>query len=164
MEIETGVPDSTETRRVTSGGDGEMFYVTDHQAKKAYEDIDPAVVGSFGRLLRPALMIEFLHDTPFTDEINGRSREFKGSKVINGVDCYQIHVVYTREDAPPSTWCFGKKDFLPRQRIDEFTLQNGEKFTQTRTLANLVADPKLDPDTFKLKLPEGYTKTDDFAP
>ena len=164
VDIEISVSESKETRRVTSGGNGETFYVVDHQGKKAYEDIDPAVIGSFGRFLRPVAMIEFLHETPFSDEINGKSQELKGSKVINGVDCYEIQVVYTAEGAPPATWYFGKKDFLPRARIDEFTAPTGEKVIWKKILANLVADPKLDENVFKLKLPEGYTKTDDFAP
>ena len=146
-------------------GDGDLFYVVDHQNKKAYEDIDPAVIGSFGRFLQPMPMIEFLHETPYSDEINGKSRELKGFKEINGVDCYEIHVVYTAENAPPTIWFFGKEDFLPRCRVDEVMVEQGpEKFTQKRILANVVADPKLPADVFKLKLPDGYTKTDDFAP
>ena len=31
------------------------------------------------------------------------------------------------------------------------------------TITNLVIDPKIDENTFKLKVPEGYEKTDDFA-
>ena len=165
VDVETTQGDSAEVQRITSGCDGEVFYVVDHQNKKAYEDIDAAVIGSFGRYLRPTPMIEFLHETPYSDEINGKSRELKGFKEINGVDCYEIHVVYTAENAPPTIWFFGKEDFLPRCRVDEVMVEQGpEKFTQKRILANVVADPKLPAGIFKLKLPEGYTKTDDFAP
>ena len=164
IDIETSSPDSEEVRRITSGSDGEMFYVVDHQAKKAYEDIDPAVIGASRRFLRLVAMIEFLHSTPFSDEISGKSREMRGCKEINGVECYEIQVVYTAEGAPLTTWYFGKKDFLPRARIDQFTTPTGEKMTWKKMLSNLVTDPKLDKEAFKLKLPEGYAKTDDFAP
>jgi hypothetical protein len=156
--------ESAEVRRITGGGDGEAFFVVDHQAKKAYEDIDPQVVGSFGRTLGSAVMIEFVHEKPFSDEINGKSQELRGSKEINGVDCYEIYVVYAAKAAPKATWYFGKKDFLPRGRIDEFTGPDGQKTVWKKMISNLLVEPKLDKEVFKLKLPEGYTKTDDFAP
>ena len=105
-----------------------------------------------------------MHRTPFSDEINGKSRELKGSKVVKGVGCYEVYVVYAAESAPPATWHFSKNDFLPRRRIDYFTGPDGQKFTRTKVISNLVVDPKLDEMAFKLKLPDGYTKTDDFAP
>ena len=169
IDAKTTAPGSTEVRWITGGGDGEMFFVVDHQAKKAYEDLDPQVIGSFRRTLYVGLMIEFLVDEPFGHEINGKSKELRGSKEINGVDCYEVHVVYATESEQSATWYFSKKDFLPRRRIDEFTprgdrMPDGRKFRQQKTISNLVVDPKLDKDTFKLKLPEGYAKTDDFAP
>ena len=163
VEVEIKGGDSDEVRRFSAGSDGEVFYFVDHQARKAYEDIDPAVMGSGARYFQPAVMIEFLHPTPFSDEINGKTRELKGSKVVNGEDCYEIHVVYAADNAPKAIWHFSKKDFLPRGRIDEYSGPGGNVVLK-KVLAKLVVDPKLDEKTFKLKLPEGYTKTDDFAP
>ncbi|MFH1746916.1 MAG: DUF2092 domain-containing protein [Planctomycetota bacterium] len=157
-------PGSTETRHITGGSDGENFYVINHQDKKAYEDIDPAVLGSSERVLMTGIMIEFLHPKPFTDEIIGRDQKLMGSKKINGVDCFEIHVVYQAEQAPEATWYFSKEDFLPRCRIDHYTLPDGQKGKMCRVISNLKVDPKLPEDTFELKLPAGYTKTDDFAP
>ena len=164
VDLRTTPPNGTEPQRITSGGDGETFYVTDHRNKKAYEDIDPNVLGSFVRLLVPAWTIEFVVAEPFTDEINGKVKELKGSKVIGGVDCYEIYVVYSTPGAPAATWYFSKHDFLPRGRIDERKLEDGRTYHQERMLSNLVVDSKLEEDVFKLKLPEGYTKTDEFAP
>ena len=56
------------------------------------------------------------------------------------------------------------RNFLPRQRIDLYTLPDNTTGTVTKTVTNLVVDPKFDEKSFTLKLPEGYTKTDDFAP
>lgn len=160
------MPGATAPLKITAGSDNDMFFAIDHQGKKAYEDLDPAVIGGNARVFQQAWMIEFVHATPFRDEINGRSRELKGSEKVAGEDCYVIHVVYAAERAPEAIWYFSKKDFLPRRRIDIYpnTMAEGEKSTITKTISNLVVDPKLTDDMFKLKLPEGYTKTDDFAP
>ena len=137
-----------------------MFYVVDHAAKKAYEDIDPQVIGSFGRTIQGAYMIEFVHATPFEHEIQGAKKELRGSEVVGGEDCYKLYVEYAQQNAPAALWSFSKKDFLPRRRID--TYPNG--VSVQKTITNLKADPKLPDEAFTLKLPEGYTKTDDFAP
>lgn len=158
------MPGATESRRISAGSDNDMFFIVDHQGKKAYEDIDPDVMGPSARILRVAGMIEFIHPTPFNDEINGRSQELKGSKTVAGEDCYEVHVVYQQEQSPEVIWCFSKKDFLPRQRTDIYTMPDGSKAEVTKTITNLVVNPKVTDDVFKLKLPEGYTKTDDFAP
>ena len=149
---------------ISGGTDNDMFYVIHHKDKKAYEDIDPAVMGQAGRVIGQVMIGEYLYPEPFRDEINAKSQELKGSKVIGGEDCYEVHVVYQAEQAPEATWYFSKKDFLPRQRIDAYTFPSGEKGTRTRTVTNVMVDPKLSDGFFKLKLPEGYTKTDDFAP
>ncbi|UCE60680.1 MAG: hypothetical protein JSU63_02805 [Phycisphaerales bacterium] len=164
VDAKITLPNATEPRRVTAGTDNDMFYIIDHANKIAYEDIDPAVLGPSGRTVLLGMMVEFVHPTPFTDEIQGRSRELRGSQNIGGVDCYEVHVVYAAERAPEGTWCFSKKDFLPRRRIDHYSLQDGQTGTITKTITNLEIDPKVDKTIFKLKLPEGYTKTDDFAP
>jgi outer membrane lipoprotein-sorting protein len=57
-----------------------------------------------------------------------------------------------------------KKDFLPRRVERTFPTQGGEMGGRQTTLSDLVVNPALEKDAFKLKLPEGFTKTDDFAP
>lgn len=154
----------SKVRRVTAGSDYDTYFVIDHAAKIAYEDLDPIVLGTAARVFQEAAMIEYVHDAPFSDEQNAKSRKLLGTKTIGGEECYEIHVVYTSKRAPEGTWCFSKKDFLPRQRTDHFSLGERGTGTRTKTITNLVVNPKIGPDTFKLKLPEGYKKTDDFAP
>ena len=96
---------------------------------------------------------------PFTDEIKAESKTMKGTKTIGGVECYEIDIAYAAASGQKATWCFSKKDFLPRKRVDIF--QGGSR---EKTITNLVVDPKIDDATFKLKLPAGYTQVDDFAP
>jgi len=162
-DIKIKRPDSEEVQHLTGGSDGDVYFLIDHANKKAYEDIDPAVIGTIGRPLQAGLMVEFVHETPFTDEINATKHELRGSKTIGGEDCYEIHVGYANQ-AQEATWYFSKKDFLPRGRIDFFRVPNQPEGGQQKFLKNLKVDPPIDADAFKLKLPEGYTKTDDFAP
>ena len=157
-------PGSTDASHITGGSDSDVFFVVRHAQKMAYEDIDPAVMGSSRRGLMGGIMFEFVAAEPFGDEINGKSQKLAGSKTIGGVDCYEIHVVYAVERAPEAIWYFSKKDFLPRGRIDKYKLGDDREGTVRKMVSNLVVNPKLDKDVFKLKLPKGYTKTDDFAP
>ena len=163
-DIEVTAPGSAGSQKYTGGSDGDTYYVIDHTDKKAYVDIDPSVLGSrFGRAFATGLMIEFVYATPFTHEINAESKTMKGSKTVGGVDCYEIDINYRADGGQKATWCFSKKDFLPRKRVDIF--QRGEnETTQVKTITNLVVDPKIDDAIFKLKLPQGYTQVDDFAP
>ncbi len=153
----------SEARHITAGSDGDLFFVIEQEGKTAYEDIDPNVLGRNDRPVRLMLMAEFVHPTPFHDELAGNKQELTGSKVIGGEDCYEIHVVYANGVAE-AIWHFSKKDFLPRARLDIFQTQAGKPGGRQRIVTNLVVDPKLQATDFKLKLPAGYKKTDDFAP
>jgi outer membrane lipoprotein-sorting protein len=164
IDAKVTMPGSTEPKRITVGTDGEQYYVIRHDAKKAHVDVDPAVLGSTGGSVLNGLMLEYLHPTPFTDEINGKKRELVGSKKIDGVDCYEVHVVYAADQAPEATWFFSKKDFVPLGRIDTVTMSEDKKGAVEKTVSKLELNPKLEADAFKFKLPEGYTKTDEFAP
>ncbi len=149
-------------QKLTVGSDGETYYLLDHDKKKAYVDIDPSVIGRTGSAIAgQATMGELGHPKPFSDEIDGKVKELKGSKVINGEDCYEIFVTYNQpQDA---IWWFSKKDFLPRARQDIFKREDGVR-TTLKTLAKFELDPKVAADAFKLVVPEGYETTDDFAP
>lgn len=164
IEARFTVPSDSETRHIISGNDGEDYYLVDHRSKTVYADMDPAVLGSMTRLVISSMMIEFLHPRPFDDELAGKQHTLKDSKTIDGEECYGVEVVYNIDQAPVVTWYVSKKDFLPRGRIDQFTLSNGQKGELHKMLSHLVIDPKLDKDAFEIKVPEGYTRTDEFAP
>jgi len=162
VDVEATKPGADKPRRVSAGADGENFYLIDHDEKKAYQDIDPAVVGSAGQLVFGSLVLEFVHPTPFDDEVNGKAHELKGTESVAGTDCYVVAVEYA--NGQKATWCIGKEDFLPRRRIDHFDRPGMGKGDVRKTITKLVVDPKLNDDSFKLNLPEGFTKVDDFAP
>jgi outer membrane protein assembly factor BamB len=164
VEAEALTPGSTQPVRVTGGSDGDIYFVIDHQNKKAHVDLELRVMGSFARPILNGVMREFHVPTPFGDEINAKKQELRGSKQIGGEECYEVHVVYAGERAAESTWYFSKKDFLPRARHYWFTTSSGEKGGALVTLTDVIVDPQLPPDAFKLKLPPAYTQTDEFAP
>jgi hypothetical protein len=163
IDVTATKPDSSESCHITGGSDGEVHYLINHKAKKAHTDIDSKVVGKYKHTLHAGVMIEFLVDEPYRDEIKGKAQKLTGSKVINGEDCYEVFVVYATKKKQVATWYFSKKDFLPRGRVDEWDVGEGRTFSQQKMIANLVVEPKLDEDAFKPKLPEGYTTTDEFA-
>ncbi len=161
--FEVGIPasDTAKANTITTGCDGDEYYLINPEKKMVYADIDPAVVGSAGGFAKRLHMREFTHDTPFTDEINSKA-EVTGTQVVGGEECYQIHVVY--KDKSESIWCFSKKDYLPRRREQVAKRPDGEKGGLIHTITKLNANPKYSEDTFKYEVPEGFTKTDEFAP
>ena len=156
-------PGSSEVRTITVGSDTQTFYVIDHQAKVAYVDFVPRVFGSTGRTALNLQVAEFVHPTPFHDEINGRKQELRGSKKIGGEECYEVYVVYTNR-LLQTTWYFSKKDFLPRGVIRRHPGPSGERLEEQWTLTDFVVDPEVGKDSFKFRLPAGYTKSNDPAP
>ena len=154
---------SGEALELTGGGDGETYYLIDHTAKKAYQDMDPDVMGSGGQALASIGMAELVHSNPFDDEINAESAELQGKETVEGVECHKVHVVYGGGRGE-STWFFSTEDLLPRRRVRHFIIpQQGEGSLEI-TITDLEVDPKVEPETFKMKLPKGYEQVDDFAP
>jgi len=147
---------------VTAGGNADGYFLIDHRAKKAYEDIDPAVLGSSANTLFGLAVFEFVHDAPYDDELKADKLELVGTADVSGVECHEIRVVYAGGQGETS-WFFSKKDFLPRRRVQKFTTPQGEGAID-RTITDLEVDPQLADSLFVLKLPEGYEKVDDFAP
>lgn len=162
-DVKYNMPGSDDRKHLTVGSDGENYYLVDHDTKKAYEDIDPMVVGRRGGIVMFAAMLEYVHPAPFSDEINGTEHELLGSKTVAGEPCYEVRVVYNDSGAE-ATWCFSKNDFLPRSRVDKVASSSGEKGARQRIVSKVDVNPKVDDEAFKLKLPDGYEKIDDFAP
>ena len=165
VEVSGRVGKAPETRRVVVGTDGENSYMIDHDAKTAYVDVDPMVQGSGRTLAAGVLMLEYAHPRPFSDEINAKDHKYEGIEKVGDVECHKVSLAYA--NAPQkAVWYFGKNDFLPRKVIRQFVDQaSGEvQGSTTQTVTKLEVDPKLTGDEFKFTLPEGYKKSDDFAP
>jgi len=158
------LPGASELQHVAGGSDGEHYFVIDYASKKVHADIDPAVLGTSARVLFAPWMIEFVVPEPFADELKGKSQALRPDETVGGAECYVVHVVYDVPQAPEATWYVSKKDFLPRARMDHFSLPDGTSGAMRKTLTKLDVDPKLPADAFAVRVPDGFTKTDDFAP
>jgi hypothetical protein len=156
-------PQEAEPFEMTAGGDGDTYFVIDHRTKKGYEDMDPGVMGSQGRTLRGFGMVEFVHPHPFDDELGAQTVAYQGLEAVGGEECHKIHVVYAGGQGE-STWYFSKADLLPRRRTRHFEIPSRGKGAVDITVSELRIGPEIDPSMFKMKLPEGYERVDDFAP
>jgi outer membrane lipoprotein-sorting protein len=159
-------PGSSDVEEVITGCDGENYYVIDGKNKKVYVDLDPAVMGSFRRTAGALRMQEYGHATPFSDEINGKVTELKGVEKVGDEECYHVYVEYGAQAGGLATdWYFSTKDFLPRRSDRVRTnAETGQKGGGKLAVTNLEVNPKLEAKDFKLTVPEGYTKVEDFAP
>ena len=162
-EVKVQRPGSSEIVEYTAGSDGNMVFLIDPSKKIAYEDIDPAVLGSNARVVGSVAVRKLLSPEAFADEIKAEKVELKGEAKIGGQDCYEVNVHYGK-DRGDGLWFFSKSDFLPRRLDRTFPTRSGEPGGRQTILTDLVANPMLDQATFKLSLPEGFIKTDDFAP
>ncbi len=162
-EAKVQQPGSSETNEITVGSDGKTYFLINFKEKKVYEDIDPQVVGTTGRGVRALTMQEYMHPEPYSDEIKAKKQELKGSAKVGEEDCYEVDVQYSQEGVE-ATWFFSKKDFLPRRVDRRFQSPTGEKGGSQLIVTKLTLNPKIDKDPFKLVVPEGFTKIDDFAP
>ncbi len=164
IHVKAKRPGSEEVLEYTVGSDGDLFYLINPAKKVVYADIDPAVAGNRGQMAQGLTMREYLHPRPFDDELNADAVELVGTKPVGDQECYVVRVVYQGGQGE-SIWFFSKKDYLPRRREVLFANPaTGEKGRRIITLSNVVVAPKFYDDPFKLVVPHGFKKTDDFAP
>lgn len=162
-DVITTDPHSGKTRHLAIGADGKSYYLIDHDAKKVYVGSTPEVLGTISRPAVALWMREFIHPEPFSDEINGDTQVLTDSKRIGDEDCYEIHIIY-KNAIGEALWWFSKRDFLPRGVQRVMNTPSGQRAIQQWQITNLVADPKLPEDAFKLVIPERYAKVKGNAP
>ena len=153
---------SEEELRFTVGSDGDLSYLIDPDKKIVYEDMDPAVAGNRGGVAQGLVMPEYMAADPFGDELKADTLAYRGTESVDGEDCHVVRVVYG--GGQESIWYFSTKDYLPRRRDSLFESREGGVSRFTVVLTDLVVSPTLDENAFKLKVPEGFAKTDEFAP
>lgn len=155
--------DTEEVKRFTAGGNGEEFFMIDWQDKVVHADMDPQVIGTDGRIAQRIAMVEFVHPSPFSHEITGKSAELRPSATVDGEPCHVVHVVYGIGAGQQAVWYFSKADHLPR-RVERSWGNGGRGRTSDLIVTELEIDPKFDEGELKLDMPEGFKKTDEFAP
>ena len=154
--------ESNEVTELSAGSDGDLFYLIDPKAKIVYADIDEAVLGTHSRNARRILLQSFVDKEPLADDLKAKTVELKEAVDIGGEPCHQVLV--TRSETQEVVWFISKKDFLPR-RVDRlYKNPQGEVGSTELVLTDLIVKSTPDMELFKLNVPPGFTKTDEFAP
>ena len=164
-ETKVRLQGSEEITEVIAASDGEHYFPLDNKAKKLHTDLDPEVMGQYGiQVWRTFNMIEFLHPTPFSDEINGKSKALKGTTKVGEEECYRVEVEYNVDATQKATWYFSVRDLLPRRVDREFPVNDGPEPRRTSfVITALEVDPVFVKNPFTIDLPDGYKKTSEFA-
>ncbi len=156
---------STDVIDLTAGSDGDVYFLIDPKTKIAHEDMDPIVQGKYSRDLQRVVLTEFAAEHPFGEDLKPESVTWKGSESIGGVDCHHIHIA---TETPPALDVYvAKNDYVLRRVTRTYANREDPKKkpgTSDLTLTELTIDPPARRSPFKLHLPDGYTKTDEFAP
>lgn len=153
---------SSEVTELSAGSDGDLFYLIDPKAKTVYVDIDEAVLGTHSRNVQRVLLRSFVDKEPLADDLKAKTVELKEAVEVGGESCHQVHV--TRSETQEVVWFISKNDSLPR-RVDRlYKNPQGEVGSTELVLTDLVVKSTPDMALFKLNVPPGFTKTDEFAP
>jgi len=155
-------PGSSEVVELTAGADGDIYYLIDDKAKTVYADIDAQVFGKHRDGVEFTLTREFGMAKPFEDVLDGGELRYERDEKVDGEDCYVLHLKSKTE--PAALWFFSKRDFLPRRVLFSMKDAKGEEGSGEATIHNLVVNPEFEKDPFQLVVPQGYQKTDEFAP
>jgi hypothetical protein len=164
-EVKLTPPGSTDTLELIAGCDGDAYFLIDPKTQKAHQDIDPAVLGKHTRNVQRILLRVLVDPEAFSEELKTGKLEWRGVESVEGVDCDVIYV--TQEGQPEQFWYIARKDSLPR-RLRRLPVNanepNGEKGETDLTIRNVSVNPSSGADNFKLSVPEGFTRTEEFAP
>jgi peroxiredoxin len=154
VEARLQTPSSEKERAYTLATNGKRVYMIDEESCFfTYGDM-PQAAPLLVRV-RQLFMREFLHPTPFSDELNGRSAEYQGLQRPGNVECHVIYVVYA--NGSESRWFFGTQDYLPR-RVDRIDKRWTGNAATVLTLTNLDTAPDLKNEDFLLSCPSGFNK------
>ncbi len=156
-EMEYPVTDSLgeviSSASITASTDGTSAWLILEEAKEfqyglmtdgADDLLDPVMGG---------VMYEYMIPTPFQDEMNADHLSYEGSSVVDGQECEIVKVVY--QGGSMANWYFGRTDMLPR-RVDRFIPAGGG--AQVLELSDVVVNGEIDPSSFELTAPEGYSE------
>lgn len=146
------VPGQTEKRDfqvIINGSDG----IRIDNGKKNYIQVKGDDVGALGGTVRNMIMLEFMHPTPFSDELKADKAVYEGKKTVGDTECHVIFVTYAGGQGE-SRWYFGVKDNLPH-RVDRIVGQGGSTVLE---ISDVNTTPKFEEGTFAVKAPEGYTE------
>jgi len=163
LDVKIRKPGELEAENLTAGSDGDTVYLVDEKQKKVHADMDPAVLGSRMFTILEAVISNFVNPDPFEYEKKAEAIELKEPVEIGDEPC---HVLRFRLGGGTNeiVWFVAQRDMLPR-RIDwVFQAPGGEAMGASTVLSEIRVNPTFSSDPFKLAVPAGFTKTDEFAP
>lgn len=152
-----------EKAKLTAGADGEVFYLFDYKDKKVYADMDPAVFGSQSEMLFAYVPQTFVNPEPFDYEKRAEKIEVRGIVSLNGEDCYDVRFAFGGGHFE-AAYLFSIKDGLPKRFEWVWDGPTGGRQGHSLVISDLTLDAPASADAFKLTIPAGFTRTDEFAP
>jgi len=155
-------PGATDTEKLTAGSDGDVFYWFDEKSKKVHADMDPGVFGSRAQSLFDLVVGTYANPDPFEYEKKAGKIEYKGTSKVGDEECHEIHFVFGEHFE--ANYFFSIKDSLLKKFEWTFAQVPGEWSGSRVVLSEVTLDYRPEGDPFKLTVPEGFTKTDEFAP
>jgi outer membrane protein assembly factor BamB len=142
---------------IHAGCDGDRYFIVDPTTKTVHADLETSVLGPARQAVFAAFLSQLVDPAPFDQQLRSNGHELIGSKQIGDVDCFEIKV------NDEETWYIAKHDLLPRGNQTFYDI-DGQKGSLIKLLSKLEADPELPADHFEIKLPEGYSKSEQPLP
>ncbi|UCG34366.1 MAG: hypothetical protein JSU68_06945 [Phycisphaerales bacterium] len=129
---------------------GKKTFVLDHDRRKCLSGKMPVADIPYAAATR-LRMIEYVHPTPFSDELNSKVARHEGVKDVGGVSCDVVYVLY--RTGSDSRWYFGREDHLPRgvERLSP-------RGKTVLLLSDVNTAPEMTEETFEPQCPEGYAE------
>jgi thiol-disulfide isomerase/thioredoxin len=101
------------------------------------------------------LMLEYIIDEPFSDEIHADSLAIQGMETVDGTDCDILHVWYAGGTSE-AVWYLGAEDHLPR-KVERIYRYQGEEGTMILELEDISFPDGFEDGHFVLEPPDGFT-------
>jgi|CXWL01.1.fsa_nt_gi hypothetical protein len=161
VKVKIRKADSEDVVELSAGSDGNEYFLVDSKAKICYKDLDLAVLGSQSRNLQRIVLRDFAAPEPLANVIKNGEIELRGDVKIGSEDCRELYMKH--RDTGTAVWAVSKKDYLPRKVTRIIKNDQGEGKTEL-LISDLVVNPQFVKSPFELVCPEGFKKTDEFAP
>ncbi len=150
----TPAPDGRLVLTAEMISDGTVVASINHDRQLYREFTGP---GAAGEVLRwhGIVLEQLLRGELYKNEIANGTANFKGSEVVDGIDCHIIEAPHP-EASVVVRWSIGKEDLLPRRVVRIFSGEIGEGRGDLR-LNSLDPNPPAGPELFVFAKPEGYS-------
>ncbi len=133
----------------------DQFMLLDDESKTYYVGNWSDAAAALGVSGEWLWMVEFIHPTPFEDELNADELRYEGQQEVAGVKCHVIYVIYAGGRGE-SRWYFGVEDNLPH-RVDRiFVGADGQHAIRVLELRDLKINPSLSEKEFVVTPPDDY--------